>query len=127
MTGLAHHVEVTGANVHDVTIMPKLLIGEETQIYGDSGYLGAEKRKDAVTYNKLGIGQKGLLQVSLSPLLSAFFGLMLARAMLFGDFPELLPDGLLFLCLDFLAQHGGHVLFGTLHTAVIILLAVGRL
>ena len=53
-TGLAHHVEVTGANVHDVTMMPKLLTCEETQVYGDSGYLGAEKREDAVTHNKQG-------------------------------------------------------------------------
>lgn len=53
-TGLAHHVEVTGANVHDVTMVPKLLTGEETQVYGDSGYLGAEKRGEAVTHNKQG-------------------------------------------------------------------------
>ncbi len=53
-TGLTHHVEVTSANVHDVTQMPKLLTGEETQVYGDSGYLGAEKREDAITHNKQG-------------------------------------------------------------------------
>jgi IS5 family transposase len=53
-TGLAHHVEVTGANVHDVAMVPKLLTGEETRVYGDSGYLGAEKREDAVTHNKQG-------------------------------------------------------------------------
>lgn len=53
-TGLAHHVEITGANVHDVTMVPKLLTGEETQVYGDSGYLGAEKREQAVTHNKQG-------------------------------------------------------------------------
>jgi IS5 family transposase len=53
-TGLAHHMEVTGANVHDVTMVPKLLTGEEMQVYGDSGYLGAEKREDAVTHNKQG-------------------------------------------------------------------------
>lgn len=53
-TGLAHHVEVSGANVHDVTMVPKLLTGEETQVYGDSGYLGAEKREDAVIHNKQG-------------------------------------------------------------------------
>jgi len=53
-TGLVHHVEVTGANVHDVTMVPKLLNGEETQVYGDSGYLGAEKREDAVIRNKSG-------------------------------------------------------------------------
>lgn len=54
-TGLVHHVEVTGANVHDVTMVSKLLTGEgKTQVYGDSGYLGAEKREDAVTHNKQG-------------------------------------------------------------------------
>jgi len=53
-TGLVHHVEVTGANVHDVTMVPKLLTREETQVYGDSGYLGAEKREDAVTHNEQG-------------------------------------------------------------------------
>jgi len=51
-SGLAHHVEATGANVHDVTMVPKLLTGEEETVNGDSGYLGAEKREDAVTHNK---------------------------------------------------------------------------
>lgn len=50
-SGLVHTVEVTGANVHDVTMAPKLLTGEESVVYGDSGYLGAEKREDAVTHN----------------------------------------------------------------------------
>ena len=53
-TGLVHHLEVTSANVHDVTLVPKLLTGEETEVYGDSGYLGAEKREDAVKHNKQG-------------------------------------------------------------------------
>ncbi len=53
-TGLVHHLEVTGANVHDVTVVPKLLTGEETEVYGDSGYLGAEKREDAIIYNDQG-------------------------------------------------------------------------
>ena len=53
-TGLVHHLEVTSANVHDVTVLPKLLTGEETEVYGDSGYLGAEKREDAVRHNKQG-------------------------------------------------------------------------
>lgn len=50
-SGLVHTVEVTGANVHDVTMVPKLLTGEEAVVYGDSGYLGAEKREDTVTHN----------------------------------------------------------------------------
>jgi Transposase and inactivated derivatives, IS5 family len=53
-SGLVHHVEVTAANVHDVTVVPKLLSGEEISVHGDSGYLGAEKREDAVTHNDEG-------------------------------------------------------------------------
>ena len=53
-TGLVHHMKVTGANIHDVTMVPQLLTMEETVIYGDSGYLGAEKREDAVTRNDRG-------------------------------------------------------------------------
>ena len=53
-TGLVHHVEVTGANVHDVTVVPQMLTGEEEAVYGDSGYLGAEKRDEAVTRNQQG-------------------------------------------------------------------------
>lgn len=47
-TGLVHHVEVTSANIHDVTMAAQLLTGEETTVYGDSGYLRAEKRKEGV-------------------------------------------------------------------------------
>ena len=53
-TGLVHSIAVTAANVHDITIVPKLLTKEETVVYGDSGYLGAEKREDAVLRNKNG-------------------------------------------------------------------------
>lgn len=53
-TGLVHTVEVTPANVHDVTETPKLLTGEEETVYGDSGYLGAEKRSDAIVRNHSG-------------------------------------------------------------------------
>ena len=51
---LVHSVIVTAANVHDVTVVPELLTGEEETVYGDSGYLGAEKRDDAVTHNRNG-------------------------------------------------------------------------
>jgi IS5 family transposase len=53
-SGLVHHVEATAANVHDVTVVPKLLYGEEASVHGDSGYLGAEKREDAITHNSQG-------------------------------------------------------------------------
>lgn len=53
-SGLVHTVEVTSANVHDVTVMAELLTGEEETVHGDSGYLGAEKRPEAITRNKAG-------------------------------------------------------------------------
>lgn len=53
-TGIVHHVKVTSANEHDVTAVPELLHGEEENVYGDSGYLGAQKRENAVKKNKNG-------------------------------------------------------------------------
>jgi IS5 family transposase len=50
-SGLVHSLEVTSANVHDVTITSKLLSGEGEFVYGDSGYIGAEKRENAITHN----------------------------------------------------------------------------
>ncbi len=47
-SGLVHSLEVTAANVHDVTMTSELLTGEEEVVYGDSGYIGAEKRDDAI-------------------------------------------------------------------------------
>ena len=52
--GLIHHVQVTGANEHDVTKVPELLTGDEEEVYGDSGYIGAEKREEAVVRNSKG-------------------------------------------------------------------------
>lgn len=51
-TGLVHTLKVTAANVHDVTMMAELVTGEEDTVYGDSGYLGAEKREGAVLRNR---------------------------------------------------------------------------
>ena len=53
-SGIVHTVKVTGANQHDVSMTPELLTGEEAVVYGDSGYLGAEKREDAVKKNRNG-------------------------------------------------------------------------
>ena len=53
-SGLVHTVKVTSANIHDVTMVPELLTGDEDSVYGDSGYLGAEKREDAVLFNGQG-------------------------------------------------------------------------
>ena len=53
-SGLVHTLKVTSANVHDVTVTSELLTGEEASVHGDSGYLGAEKREDALTRNDQG-------------------------------------------------------------------------
>ena len=46
-SGLLHTIKATPANVHDVTVASVLLTGEEERVYGDSGYLGADKRPEA--------------------------------------------------------------------------------
>ena len=43
-TGLVHTMKVTAANVHDVTVAAKLLREDDEVVYGDSAYLGLEKR-----------------------------------------------------------------------------------
>lgn len=53
-SGLVHTVKVTAANVNDVTMTSQLLTGEENAVYGDSGYLGTDKREEAITRNKAG-------------------------------------------------------------------------
>ena len=53
-SGIVHTVEVTAANVSDVSETAKLLTGEEETVNGDSGYLGAAKRPDAILRNKKG-------------------------------------------------------------------------
>lgn len=53
-SGLVQKVKVTAANVSDVATLPELLTGEEEVVYGDSGYLGAQKREDAIIKNKQG-------------------------------------------------------------------------
>lgn len=37
-TGLIHSAQTTAANVHDSQVLPELLHGEETRVYGDSAY-----------------------------------------------------------------------------------------
>ena len=53
-SGLVHTVKVTAANEHDVTVTSELLTGDEEEVYGDSGYLGAEKRPETPKKNKAG-------------------------------------------------------------------------
>ena len=43
-SGLVHTVTGTAANVADVTEVPNLLHGKERHVFGDAGYIGAEKR-----------------------------------------------------------------------------------
>lgn len=47
-TGLVHTVTATAANVADVAEVPHLLRGNETSVYADAGYIGAEKRVEPV-------------------------------------------------------------------------------
>ena len=39
-TKLIHSVAATGANVHDSQVLPKLLHGQETRVWGDAAYSG---------------------------------------------------------------------------------------
>ena len=39
-TKLIHSVAATAANTHDSQLLPDLLHGEETRVYGDSAYMG---------------------------------------------------------------------------------------
>lgn len=42
-TGLIHSVASTAANVHDSRVLPELLHGQETRLYGDSAYAGQKE------------------------------------------------------------------------------------
>ena len=45
-TGIVHSMNVTAANVHDVTETHNLLHGGETVVWGDAGYQGVHKREE---------------------------------------------------------------------------------
>lgn len=45
-TGLVHSLVTTAANVHDVTQAHALLHGEESTVFADAGYVGAQKREE---------------------------------------------------------------------------------
>lgn len=47
-TGLVHTLVGTAANVHDVTQAQNLLHGDETDVFGDAGYVGVEKREENI-------------------------------------------------------------------------------
>ncbi len=46
-SGLVHTVRGTSGNVNDVVEANALLHGEETEVFADAGYQGADKRPDA--------------------------------------------------------------------------------
>ena len=48
-SGLVHTIEVTPANVHDVNVAAKLIREDDEVVYGDSGYLGIDKREEVVS------------------------------------------------------------------------------
>jgi len=45
-SGLVHTIEVTAANEHDVTVASRLIREDDEVVYGDSGYLGIQKREE---------------------------------------------------------------------------------
>lgn len=45
-TGLVHTVEFTAANAHDITMASKLVRKDDEVVYGDSGYVGVQKREE---------------------------------------------------------------------------------
>ena len=45
-SGYVHSMEVTAANVHDITVASKLIRQDDEVAYGDSGYLGLGKRPE---------------------------------------------------------------------------------
>ena len=45
-TGLVHSVATTAAHVADITQVPHLLHGAETQVWGDAGYTGVARRPE---------------------------------------------------------------------------------
>ena len=45
-SGFVHTVEATAANVHDISVAAELLREDDEVVYGDSAYLGIEKREE---------------------------------------------------------------------------------
>jgi Transposase and inactivated derivatives, IS5 family len=45
-SGLVHTIAVTAANAHDVTVAAALIRTDDEVVYGDSGYLGLQKRPE---------------------------------------------------------------------------------
>jgi Transposase and inactivated derivatives, IS5 family len=45
-SGYVHSLETTAANVHDITVAAQLIREDDDVVYGDSGYIGIEKREE---------------------------------------------------------------------------------
>ena len=45
-SGYVHSLETTAANVHDITVASELIREDDEVVYGDSGYLGIQKREE---------------------------------------------------------------------------------
>lgn len=52
-TGYVHTMETTAANAHDITAASKLIREDDEVVYGDSGYIGIEKREEVTENEKL--------------------------------------------------------------------------
>lgn len=52
-SGYVHTITATSANEHDITETAKLVREDDAVVYGDSGYLGIEKREDIRSDNNL--------------------------------------------------------------------------
>ena len=73
-TGLVRKIETTAANVHDVTQVAGLMDGTEEELCGDSGYLGAEKREEAILTNDQGKEIQYIICARLSSLKKRYAG-----------------------------------------------------
>lgn len=51
-SSLVYTAKVTAAHIHDVAVASDLLTGKEEVIYGDSGYLDADKHPESLKRNK---------------------------------------------------------------------------
>jgi len=68
-TGLVHSVATTTANESDLANMYKVLHGEEKGIWGDSGYVGAERRVEICEKYQDGTGEiEGIHKKTKTPL-----------------------------------------------------------
>lgn len=55
MNGYVHSLESTSANVHDITMAHKLIRKDDEVLYGDSGYIGLEKREEIVNNEQISV------------------------------------------------------------------------